>query len=68
MTGVTQTVRYFASSLGLAILGTVFVNHNGGGREIAHATQIVYRSMAGIMVACLLAAIFAMRKGRAADG
>ena len=26
VTGVTQTVRYFSSSLGLAILGTVFVN------------------------------------------
>lgn len=67
VTGITQTVRYFASSLGLAILGTVFVNRSGGGAHIAQATQIVYRSMAGIMVACLLAAVLGMRKGRAVE-
>jgi EmrB/QacA subfamily drug resistance transporter len=65
VTGVTQTVRYFSSSLGLAILGTVFVNRFGGGAHIAEATATVYRSMAGVMAVCLLVAIFAMRPGRA---
>jgi MFS family permease len=64
-TGVTQTVRYFSSSLGLAILGTLFVHRTGGGADFAQATQTVYRSMAGAMVACLVVAIFGMRHGRA---
>ena len=28
VTGVTQTVRYFASSLGLAVLGSILINEN----------------------------------------
>jgi EmrB/QacA subfamily drug resistance transporter len=67
VTGVTQTVRYFSSSLGLAILGTVFVNRIGGGAHVAQATQTVYRSMAGVMVACLMVAVLGMRPGRAVD-
>ena len=66
VTGITQTVRYFASSVGLAILGTVFVDRYGGGRYVAAATQAVHRSMAGVMAACLLAAVLSMRPGRAA--
>src|SRR5262249_11002790 len=27
VTGITQTVRYFASSLGLAVLGTILIDH-----------------------------------------
>jgi MFS family permease len=65
VTGVTQTVRYFSSSLGLAILGTLFVHRAGGGADFAQATQTVYRSMAGVMVACLVVAIFGMPHGRA---
>jgi EmrB/QacA subfamily drug resistance transporter len=65
VTGITQTVRYFASSLGLAILGTIFVNRAGAHGDITQATQIVFRSMAGIMVACLLAAALGMLSGRA---
>ncbi len=65
VTGVTQTVRYFSSSLGLAILGTIFVNRYGGGTAIAEATATVYRCMAGVMVVCLLVAILGMRPGRA---
>jgi hypothetical protein len=33
--------------------------------EITGITQTVYRSMAGVMVVCLLVAIFGMRPGRA---
>jgi EmrB/QacA subfamily drug resistance transporter len=65
VTGVTQTVRYFSSSLGLAILGTVFVHRLGDGAHLAQATQTVYRSMAGVMVACLMVAVLGMRRGRA---
>jgi EmrB/QacA subfamily drug resistance transporter len=56
ITGITQTVRYFASSLGLAVLGTVFLNQYGGGARVADATHTVYEAMAGVMVACAIVA------------
>jgi hypothetical protein len=61
VTGVTQTVRYFASSLGLAILGTIFINKTSG---VADATKTVYLVMAGMMVACLVVAVAALQRGQ----
>jgi len=71
VTGVTQTVRYFASSLGLAILGTIFINKTGGhfgsaaaARDAyAHATKTVFLAMAGVMAACLVVAVGALQRG-----
>jgi EmrB/QacA subfamily drug resistance transporter len=57
ITGITQTVRYAASSLGLAVLGTVFLHGLGDGTHVAEATRTVYHGMAGVMVACVIVAL-----------
>jgi EmrB/QacA subfamily drug resistance transporter len=101
-TGITQTVRNFAASLGLAIFGTILVTElrsrvasslvakglpvaqaqrearkiaeSQGGRvagviprfirlDFANSTRIVLLSMAGVMAAAGLVALFGLRPG-----
>ncbi|MCW2993948.1 MAG: major facilitator superfamily 1 [Conexibacter sp.] len=69
--GVTQTVRYFASSLGLAMLGTIFINETGGylgsaaaaRGAYAEATKTVFLAMAGVMAVSLVVAVGALQSG-----
>jgi EmrB/QacA subfamily drug resistance transporter len=77
VTGITQTVRNFGASLGLAILGTILLTQNtsrigkrpGGTGEavrldFAHSIRIVLFVMAGVMAAAFVAALVAMPAGR----
>jgi EmrB/QacA subfamily drug resistance transporter len=77
VTGITQTVRNFGASLGLAILGTILLTQNtsriektlGGAGEaarldFAHSIRIVLIVMAGVMAAAFVAALVAMPAGR----
>jgi EmrB/QacA subfamily drug resistance transporter len=66
VTGVTQTVRYFASSLGLALLGTVFLDR-APAHGVAAATATVYRGMGGVMAAALVVSLVFMKGGRVTD-
>ena len=72
VTGVTQTVRYFASSLGLAIMGTIFINKTGDPRGgpsglarhlVADASRTVFLIMAGVMAVCLVVAVATLQRG-----
>jgi EmrB/QacA subfamily drug resistance transporter len=67
ITGVTQTVRNFGASLGMAVLGSIFVSRNvppAHPVEVAHATQTVVSIMAGIMAAAFVLAQFGLKRGR----
>jgi EmrB/QacA subfamily drug resistance transporter len=46
VTGVTQTVRYFASSLGLAVLGTILITENRTNLETTLGAQGVPKARA----------------------
>jgi EmrB/QacA subfamily drug resistance transporter len=79
VTGVTQTVRNFGASLGMAVMGSVFTNQNvthaltGKGLpddralDVAHATQTVVYIMAGIMAMAFVLAKFGLKGGHAAE-
>jgi EmrB/QacA subfamily drug resistance transporter len=53
VTGVTQTVRYFASSLGLAVLGTILINENTSNITASLGHQGVPAAVAGKIAAAL---------------
>jgi MFS family permease len=70
ITGVTQTVRNLGASLGMAVLGSIFVSHNvpsARPSDIAHSTQIVVYVMAGIMAAAFVLAKFGLKRGHAEE-
>jgi MFS family permease len=56
VTGITQTVRNLGASLGLAIMGSLFVGAEAGPVEVAHSTHTVAWIMAGIMAATFVVA------------
>jgi hypothetical protein len=56
VTGITQTVRNLGASLGLAIMGSVFVGADAGPVQVAHSTQTVAWIMAGVMAATFVVA------------
>jgi EmrB/QacA subfamily drug resistance transporter len=57
VTGITQTVRNLGASLGLAIMGSIFVGADAGPVEVANSTQTVAWIMAAIMAATFLVAL-----------
>jgi EmrB/QacA subfamily drug resistance transporter len=69
VTGVTQTVRNFGASLGMAVLGSIFT-HTSAGRgggpavrlDVAHSTQVVVYVMAGIMAAAFVLAQVGLKR------
>lgn len=71
-TGITQTVRNFGSSLGLAVLGSVLLLKTGadptGGAvsptDFADATQTVFYAFAGVMALAFLLALRRMPPGK----
>jgi EmrB/QacA subfamily drug resistance transporter len=71
-TGITQTVRNFAASFGLAVLGTILTTQNEANLEdklgvqsaFAHSTQTIFYILAGAMVACYIVAHIFMVKGK----
>lgn len=77
VTGITQTVRNFGATLGLAIMGSLFVERArlGGAHaslhaarlDVAHATKLVAWIMAGVMLAAFVVARRWMTPGRAPD-
>jgi EmrB/QacA subfamily drug resistance transporter len=56
VTGITQTVRNLGASLGLAIMGSLFVGAEAGPAAVADSTQTVAWIMAGIMAAAFVVA------------
>jgi EmrB/QacA subfamily drug resistance transporter len=64
VTGITQTVRNLGASLGLAIMGSLFVGAQAGPAEVADSTQTVAWVMAGIMAAAFVVAKLMMARGR----
>jgi EmrB/QacA subfamily drug resistance transporter len=64
VTGITQTVRNLGASLGLAVMGSLFVGVEAGPAAVAHSTQKVAWIMAGIMVAACVVAKFLLARGR----
>ena len=70
VTGVTQTVRNFGASLGMAVLGSIFASRNVSPAhpgDVAHATQTVIYIMAGIMAAAFVLAKFGLQRGPAEE-
>ena len=68
ITGVTQTVRNFGASLGMAVLGSIFVSRNvpsARPSDIAHSTQTVVYVMAAIMATAFVLAKFGLKRGHA---
>jgi EmrB/QacA subfamily drug resistance transporter len=65
VTGITQTVRNLGASLGLAVMGSLFVGAQAGPAAVAHSTQTVAWVMAGIMAAAFLVAVVGLPKERA---
>lgn len=71
-TGITQTVRNFGSSLGLAVLGSVLILKTGTNpqsgavspTEFAAATQTVFYAFAGVMAVAFVFALRAMPRGK----
>jgi EmrB/QacA subfamily drug resistance transporter len=64
VTGITQTARNLGASLGLAIMGSLFVGVEASPVEVADSTQTVAWVMAGIMAAACVTARLAMARGR----
>ncbi len=73
-TGITQTVRNYGASLGLAVLGTILITQNRVNIEgtqaaeiakgIAQSTQTVFYIMAGIMAATFVFALLFVPHGK----
>ncbi|MEI7625397.1 MAG: MFS transporter [Actinomycetota bacterium] len=67
---ITQTVRNFGASLGLAVLGTILITTTeseiGVSHQIAYAmgTRTVFYILAGVMVASFFVAVLALPGGR----
>ena len=64
VTGITQTVRNLGASLGMAVMGSLFVDVEAGPAAVAHSTQKVAWIMAGIMVSACVVAKFLLARGR----
>ena len=64
ITGITQTVRNLGASLGLAIMGSIFVGAEAGPAAVADSTQTVAWIMAGIMAAAFVVAKVGLPKQR----
>jgi EmrB/QacA subfamily drug resistance transporter len=64
VTGITQTVRNLGASLGLAVMGSLFVGAQAGPVEVADSTQTIAWVMAGIMLAAFVVARLTMARGR----
>ncbi len=64
ITGITQTVRNLGASLGLAIMGSIFVGAEAGPAAVADSTQTVASIMAGIMAAAFVVAKVGLPKQR----
>ena len=67
VTGITQTVRNLGASLGLAIMGSLFVGADAGPIEVAHSTHTLAWIMAGVMAATFAVAWAWLPKDPAAD-
>jgi EmrB/QacA subfamily drug resistance transporter len=78
ITGITQTVRNLGASLGLAVMGSLFIARNATGighagdpashaarLAVAHSTQTVAWVMAAVMALALVVAWFGLAHGRA---
>jgi MFS family permease len=65
ITGITQTVRNLGASLGLAVMGSLFVGAQAGPVAVADSTRTVAWVMAGIMAAAFLVAVVGLPKERA---
>ncbi|MEZ5076857.1 MAG: MFS transporter [Solirubrobacterales bacterium] len=71
-TGITQTVRNFGSSLGLAVLGSVLILKTGADPtaagvsplDFAEATQTVFYAFAGVMAVAFVVAAAKMPRGK----
>jgi MFS family permease len=64
VTGITQTVRNLGASLGLAIMGSLFVGVQAGPAAVADSTQTIAWIMAGIMLAAFVVAKVWLPRGR----
>ena len=64
ITGITQTVRNLGASLGLAIMGSIFVGAEAGPAAVADSTQTVAWIMAGVMAAAFVVAKVGLPKQR----
>ena len=80
VTGIAQTVRYYGSSVGLAVLGTILIDNTTAGSnyyadaktsagriEFADALQKVFVAMAVIMAITFVISIIGLRAGRQTD-
>jgi EmrB/QacA subfamily drug resistance transporter len=67
VTGVTQTVRNLGASLGLAVMGSLFVGAQAGPAAVADSTRTVAWIMAGVMVAAFVVAQLWLARGRAEE-
>ena len=67
VTGITQTVRNLGASLGLAVMGSLFVGAEAGPVKVADSTQTVAWLMAGIMAAAFVVAQLTMARGRSEE-
>ena len=65
VTGITQTARNLGASLGLAIMGSLFVAADAGPVDVAASTRTIAWIMAGVMAAAFLVAAVGLPKGRA---
>ncbi len=67
VTGITQTARNLGASLGLAIMGSLFVGAQAGPVDVAHSTRTVAYIMAGVMAAAFVVAQLWLPRGRAEE-
>jgi EmrB/QacA subfamily drug resistance transporter len=67
VTGITQTVRNLGASLGLAVMGSLFVGAEAGPVEVADSTQTIAWMMAGIMAAAFVVAMLWLPRGRVTE-
>ena len=67
VTGITQTIRNLGASLGLAIMGSLFLGPHAGPLDIAHSTRTVVWIMAGVMAAAFVVAALWMPKDHVAE-
>jgi EmrB/QacA subfamily drug resistance transporter len=69
VTGVTQTVRNLGASLGLAVMGSLFLTDRSvtaGAHAVAHSTETIAWIMAAIMGVACVVAVFGLEPGRSA--
>ena len=77
VTGITQTVRYFGSSVGLAVFMTILIENTSAGAsyyelarssagrlEFAHAMQDVFYAMSAMLAVTFVVALVGLQRGR----